>query len=336
MATTLPGCRKVCQSVFFWLAAIFLLKMPRTTHSYNANSGRWCPRVTTRLVSCLQPQWEWSNGRAIHHRKRVFRWKREVAWGCCPGFKGDNCDQECFNCTMLHDVMSRLSATENIVRKFQNEKSSLRHVEPLSLANCNCPRGHKGERGSPGPSGPQGPPGASSGTTGSDTGREGPTGPLGPRGPKGDTGDKGLPGPRGKRGPRRKVSAAEAQKEKEQDKLIADLQSRVQDLEGELALLQGVLNASLKLTDHFDILQKRVVLLEEIFLRLSESDLSQSPLFTRFETLADQNTQSQETDSMTSQNTASKKRHMKSSVTAPQKTSMSSHITAPQKRKPRR
>ena len=42
-----------------------------------------------------------------------------------------------------------------------------------------------------------------------------------------------------------------------------------QELEGELGSLQAVLNASLKLTEQFDILQKRVVLLEEIFLRLS-------------------------------------------------------------------
>ena len=42
-----------------------------------------------------------------------------------------------------------------------------------------------------------------------------------------------------------------------------------QGLEGELWALQGALNASLQLTEQFDILQRRVVLLEDIFLRLS-------------------------------------------------------------------
>ena len=47
------------------------------------------------------------------------------------------------------------------------------------------------------------------------------------------------------------------------------LMNCTQELESELGSLQAVLNASFKLTEQFDILQKRVVLLEEIFLRLS-------------------------------------------------------------------
>nr|KAG5695448.1 hypothetical protein BaRGS_011290 [Batillaria attramentaria] len=95
---------------------------------------------------------------------------------------------------------------------------------------------------------------------------------------------------------------------REQENRVGNLETKVQELEAELSSLQAVLNASLKLTEQFDILQKRVVLLEEIFLRLSETDLGKSSLFTEIQTpLADQSSHGHAPSSMTSQPAATQK-----------------------------
>ncbi|XP_025092270.1 collagen alpha-1(XXVI) chain-like isoform X4 [Pomacea canaliculata] len=275
----------------WWLLTLFLQATDSSGYGTDT-SGKWCPRMHTRLVTCLQPQVDWSNGQAIHLKKRVYRWKKEVQWTCCPGFQGANCDEECFNCTVLSDILSRLSHAELAIKKhFSSSQRSAYHPSSQGASGCKCPAGPKGEKGDKGEQGPpgvpgqKGPPGESPFSQGPSpykqaalAGQPGLQGPPGPKGEPGEPCEPGTPGDRGKKGPRGKPSPTDDYKEKEHSSRVTLLESRVQVLETELNSLQNVLNASLKLADQFDILQKRVILLEEIFLRLSETGLSGSPV----------------------------------------------------------
>ncbi|XP_076452312.1 uncharacterized protein LOC143287954 isoform X2 [Babylonia areolata] len=253
------------QAALAWMAAA-VVGVSRSPHVHASPHRGWCPRVTRRLVPCLQPQWLWSpDGRRVYQkRRRVYRWKKEVQWVCCPGLQGSNCDQECFNCTTIHDVITRLQAAEAFVRSLQYKDAADRQNAPTaSPPTCQCPPGRKGDTG------PKGDPGLPSGGQAGGVGGE--IGPAGPPGPKGDTGERGPPGPRGKRGPRGKPSKAEIKREKEQEKRIAGLESRVQELQEEVAEKQAVLNASIRMAEQFDDLHHRVLLLEQILLHRSDS-----------------------------------------------------------------
>ncbi|XP_069950605.1 uncharacterized protein [Cherax quadricarinatus] len=41
-----------------------------------------------------------------------FKEVQETDYGCCPGFYGDNCDNSCFNCTQIHNLLSRVRTLE--------------------------------------------------------------------------------------------------------------------------------------------------------------------------------------------------------------------------------
>ncbi|PVD31652.1 hypothetical protein C0Q70_07070 [Pomacea canaliculata] len=195
---------------------------------------KWCPRMHTRLVTCLQPQVDWSNGQAIHLKKRVYRWKKEVQWTCCPGFQGANCDEECFNCTVLSDILSRLSHAELAIKKhFSSSQRSAYHPSSQGASGCKCPAGPKGEKGDKGEQGPpgvpgqKGPPGESPFSQGPSpykqaalAGQPGLQGPPGPKGEPGEPCEPGTPGDRGKKGPRGKPSPTDDYKEKGACRLI--------------------------------------------------------------------------------------------------------------------
>ncbi|KAL8584765.1 hypothetical protein ACOMHN_035684 [Nucella lapillus] len=284
-----------------WWSGLTLALLPRTPPSSD-NAGRWCPQVSRRLVACVQPQWLWTpDGRIHQQKKKVYRWKKDVQWSCCPGFQGENCDQQCFHCTMVHDIISRLESAEAVVSSLRYKDAAVKNAGPANVSRCLCPRGPKGDTGPQGPRGPQGhhhglPASMVSEEAGVDDEVEGQrsqgqrsqgrSGPAGPSGPKGDTGERGPPGPRGKRGPRGKPSEAGIKRGQgigrggsrdagppqhhntQYDYMYWNF-VRGQELEGEVAEMQALLNTSGRLSEQFDLLQKRIVHLEDLFLHTS-------------------------------------------------------------------
>ncbi|XP_041347964.1 collagen alpha-1(XXVI) chain-like isoform X2 [Gigantopelta aegis] len=278
--------------------------------SYNDHNGHWCPRVQTRLVTarCVQrTTWDWRSQntyRSVYQPRKytiVYRHVREVKWRCCPGFTGDNCADECFNCGTIDDIKMRLANTESIVRSLtysQSLPNALRSVheskslegaklseesesldESKSLEHCECPagprgpRGPKGERGQTGYPGSPGLPGITQSASARELGPPGPVGPPGlpgPRGPMGPTGKAGSPGKPGKTGARGPPGKTVKEDNSQLALEIEDLTDRIMVLETEIGHLKKELNTSRSLKEHYEILEARIVLLEEIFPKLAE------------------------------------------------------------------
>ncbi|KAK3090032.1 hypothetical protein FSP39_008687 [Pinctada imbricata] len=140
---------------------------------------------------------------------------RETRRGCCPGYEGDKCEKQCFDCDKYHAITSRVKVIERKLDNLPNRTSS----------NGGGGPGQKGEQGARGPRGPAGPKGDAGeagapglpgspgddglpgrdGSPGDDgrrgedglSGPPGPPGKTGPRGRKGDDGIVGIPGPQG-------------------------------------------------------------------------------------------------------------------------------------------
>uniref|UniRef100_A0A0P4W3W6 EMI domain-containing protein n=1 Tax=Scylla olivacea TaxID=85551 RepID=A0A0P4W3W6_SCYOL len=87
--------------------------------------GNFCPYTVSKMVSCkVVNGTETYTGRvAVGQRSRLmtmtrphysitFREVQETAYGCCPGFHGDNCDNRCFNCTQIQHLESRVRTLE--------------------------------------------------------------------------------------------------------------------------------------------------------------------------------------------------------------------------------
>ncbi|XP_014052677.1 collagen alpha-1(XXVI) chain isoform X2 [Salmo salar] len=147
----------------------------------------------------------------------TFRQVTALEWKCCPGFLGDDCKEECMNCTGYADINDRLSMLESkivlleevgpppLLFRYSPDRSSDNEVglgapkpTPITPPAIGLP----GARGLPGPAGPPGvagPPGCT-GVTGL-AGKPGPMGPRGPQGQRGAQGERGVPGPAGPLGP---------------------------------------------------------------------------------------------------------------------------------------
>ncbi|XP_052829110.1 collagen alpha-1(XXVI) chain isoform X3 [Octopus bimaculoides] len=221
-----------------------------TVHAENtghlANTPRWCPYFRSRLMPCLEVSghetylsrnWHHCTGyrcakykcptngngqnRALGGRiaqrpkyRKVYRVRKELAWKCCPGFNGKNCENECFNCTVLETMQNQIKQLET--RLTTNHRSRDCKGCSKDFVNERSYYRVKGERGEPGPPGKDGRPGLA-GRPGA-KGERGPTGPVGMPGRPGDTinrrkdrkpyrvvgppGPPGLPGPPGPPGPR--------------------------------------------------------------------------------------------------------------------------------------
>ncbi|XP_048241197.1 collagen alpha-1(XXVI) chain-like isoform X2 [Haliotis rufescens] len=264
--------------------------------SYGDASGHWCSRVQTRLVSCLQPTWDWHRSRRTEYTSRkytiVYRQLKERKWRCCPGFWGDNCEEECFNCTSIRALKARLDSTESIVRQMTYTHSAPSALKSRDAQACTCPQGPGGERGPEGPrgkTGPQGPPGPPGvtleadperGATRTVIGQAGPVGapglpgtpgPVGPRGEQGPRGELGIAGPKGPPG---KATLQDEQREKAQESRILLLEGKVEYLEGRVLELEGELNSTVDTRKTIDILGDRILLLERIFPKLAELELN--------------------------------------------------------------
>ncbi|XP_070685177.1 collagen alpha-1(XXVI) chain [Pempheris klunzingeri] len=193
----------------------------------------WCQYTVSRTVSCqvhngsetsvqrvLQGcRWPGPCSKVISYRtvirpsfKVTYKQVTALEWRCCPGFVGEECREECMNCTSFTAMNSRINAIESKIKLLQVGRSSLPTVSGLPEGSTDnevdtpqpTPIGPPsylppGGRGAPGPIGPPGPPGAE-GPQGL-AGEAGLPGPIGPKGDRGLSGEIGLPGPPGPPGP---------------------------------------------------------------------------------------------------------------------------------------
>ncbi|XP_068440916.1 collagen alpha-1(XXVI) chain [Clinocottus analis] len=181
----------------------------------------WCQYTVSRTVSCqvlngtessvqrvVQGcRWPGPCTKVISYRtvirpsfKVTYKQVTALEWRCCPGFVGEECREECLNCTSFTDMSSRIDAIESKIQLLGERRSFLRTDNEV-VAPQPTPIGPPAHL-PPGPIGPAGPPG-SAGVPGpaGRAGLPGPTGPRGATGPAGGTGPLGPPGPPGAPGP---------------------------------------------------------------------------------------------------------------------------------------
>lgn len=192
----------------------------------------WCQYTVSRTVTCqvhngtqttvqrvLQGcRWPGPCSKVISYRtvirpsfKVAYKQVTALEWRCCPGFVGEDCREECLNCTSFTDMNSRINAIESKIQLLEEERLTLPVSSSPEGSTDNevdgpqptpiGPPSHlpPGGRGLPGPIGPPGPPGFA-GPPGL-TGRAGLSGPIGSKGEGGQAGVIGLRGPPGPPGP---------------------------------------------------------------------------------------------------------------------------------------
>ncbi|XP_075996935.1 uncharacterized protein col26a1 [Genypterus blacodes] len=191
----------------------------------------WCQYTVSKTVTCQVQngtettvqrvfqgcRWPGPCAKLISYRavvrpsfKVTYRQMTALEWRCCPGFVGEECREECMNCTGFTDMSSRINAIESKMKLLAEGRTSLllrtspkgpgdNEVDGTQPTAIGPPHLPPGSRGPPGPVGPPGTPG-SAGPQGL-SGRAGLPGTTGPRGEKGSAGDVGLRGPPGPPGP---------------------------------------------------------------------------------------------------------------------------------------
>ncbi|KAL6116057.1 uncharacterized protein ACO6RY_00752 [Pungitius sinensis] len=187
----------------------------------------WCQYTVSRTVSCQVHngtetsvqrvfqgcRWPGPCGKVISYRtlirpsfKLTYKQVTALEWRCCPGFVGEECREECLNCTSFTDMNSRINAIESKMKLLGEGHASLPTAGSLSEGSTDnevvAPQPTPIGPPSHPPPGPMGPPGlpGSAGPPGP-AGREGLPGPTGPKGDRGLAGEIGLPGPPGQPGP---------------------------------------------------------------------------------------------------------------------------------------
>ncbi|XP_041733805.1 collagen alpha-1(XXVI) chain-like isoform X2 [Coregonus clupeaformis] len=200
----------------------------------NTQLRNWCQFTVSRTVTCQVRngtettvqrvfqgcRWPGPCSKLISYRTMVrpsykvaYRQVTALEWRCCPGFVGDECREECMNCTGFTDMNIRLNYIESKIKLLDGAGSTSPSFNKSSEGSSDnevytpnpTPMGppshlQPGGRGPPGPIGPPGIPGPA-GEAGV-PGQTGPTGPMGERGIPGEIGLPGLPGPPGPQGPR--------------------------------------------------------------------------------------------------------------------------------------
>ncbi|KAJ8256308.1 hypothetical protein COCON_G00184600 [Conger conger] len=187
----------------------------------SAHRRNWCQYTVSKMVSCQVHngteklvqrlfqtcRWPGPCANLISYRtvirptyRAAYRHVTMLEWRCCPGFLGDDCSQECMNCSSYTDMNNRLNIIESKILLLEEagpppanglpQGSTDNEVDtpsptPLPLPTVGLP----GVRGPPGPMGPSGIPGSS-----------GPPGPKGEIGPVGMPGLMGAPGLKGETG----------------------------------------------------------------------------------------------------------------------------------------
>ncbi|KAL0994450.1 hypothetical protein UPYG_G00122420 [Umbra pygmaea] len=193
----------------------------------NTARRNWCQYTVSKTVSCQvhngtetlvqrvfqSCRWPGPCSNLISYRTLVrpsyrlmYRQVTALEWRCCPGFLGNNCREECMNCTGYADINERLSVLESKMMLLEEAGASpvLFNISPDGSSDneVGAPKptpypfhsvGRPGARGPPGPAGPPGETGL--------PGKPGPIGPRGPEGQRGAPGNRGVPGPVGPSGP---------------------------------------------------------------------------------------------------------------------------------------
>ncbi|XP_058489661.1 collagen alpha-1(XXVI) chain isoform X1 [Solea solea] len=193
----------------------------------------WCQYTVSKTVTCQVHngtettvqrvfqgcRWPGPCSKVVSYRtlirpsfKVAYKQVTTLEWRCCPGFVGEECREECMNCTSFTDMNSRIYAIESKIRLLEEGRSSMPTVNSLPAGSTDNevdapkptpvgPPSHlpPGGIGPPGPIGTPGLPG-SAGPVGP-SGKPGVPGPIGPKGDRGSPGEIGLPGPPGPPGP---------------------------------------------------------------------------------------------------------------------------------------
>ncbi|KAG1970429.1 EMI domain-containing protein [Pimephales promelas] len=207
-------------------AAIYQVpvRLQRTVSEHNTLNRNRCQYTVQKTVSCQTQngtetvvqrlfqscRWPGPCANLISYRTLVrpvyrvtYRKITSLEWRCCPGFHGEDCREECMNCTSYADVKERLGVIEAqimLLRDAEAPPLPLSSQSPERTADNEVDRAHPspktpnaigrpGPKGQPGPVGLPGPPGFS--------GKPGLMGPRGPQGLQGPPGERGLPGPPG-------------------------------------------------------------------------------------------------------------------------------------------
>nr|XP_005172779.1 collagen alpha-1(XXVI) chain-like [Danio rerio] len=218
----------------FKATAVYQLpvRLQRTVSEHNTGANtalnrNWCQFTVQKTVSCQTQngtetvvqrlfqscRWPGPCTNLISYRTLVrpvyrvtYRKITSLEWRCCPGFHGEDCKEECMNCTGYADIKERLSVIEAQIMLLRDAEAPLLPLSsqsPERTADNEVDRTHAspvapnaiGRIGLPGPIGPPGPPGPP-GLTGF-TGQPGSIGPRGAQGLQGPPGERGLPGPPG-------------------------------------------------------------------------------------------------------------------------------------------
>ncbi|XP_053562238.1 collagen alpha-1(XXVI) chain [Bombina bombina] len=224
-----------------------------------SNRRNWCQFTVTRTVSCQVQngsetmvqrvyqscRWPGPCTNLVSYRthlrplyKLSYRTVTTLEWRCCPGFIGNNCEEECMNCTRLAAIVERINNLEAKVITLEASEKVSENDLPITRSTATWNEdflpdaiplmspgtlfrksvkhqpGSKGDaeekrtRGLPGIPGPPGSNGlvglpGSKGERGQigAIGPIGPPGPVGPQGPRGSPGENGTPGPPGPPGP---------------------------------------------------------------------------------------------------------------------------------------
>ncbi|XP_056127524.1 collagen alpha-1(XXVI) chain [Rhinichthys klamathensis goyatoka] len=220
-------------------AAIYQVpvRLQRTVSEHNTGANTFnrnrCQYTVQKTVSCQTQngtetvvqrlfqscRWPGPCANLISYRTLVrpvyrvtYRKITSLEWRCCPGFHGEDCREECMNCTGYADVKERLSVIEAQIMLLKDAEAPplpLSSQSPERTADNEVDRAHPspitpnaigrpGPKGQPGPVGIPGPPGPPGplGKIGF-SGKPGPMGPRGPQGLRGPPGERGLPGPPG-------------------------------------------------------------------------------------------------------------------------------------------
>ncbi|KAM9441653.1 uncharacterized protein ACWYII_014035 [Salvelinus alpinus] len=196
----------------------------------NIHLRNWCQYTVLRTVKCQVHngtettvqrvfqgcRWPGPCSKVISYRtvvrpsyKVAYRQVTAREWRCCPGFVGDECREECMNCTGFTDINNRVNFIESKIKLLEGagspspsfNNSTEGSSDNVMYTPTPTPIGspstlHPGGRGPPGPIGSPGIPGPAG-----EAGVPGPTGPTGPTGERGRPGEIGLPGLPGPPGP---------------------------------------------------------------------------------------------------------------------------------------
>ncbi|XP_072320135.1 uncharacterized protein col26a1 [Eucyclogobius newberryi] len=189
----------------------------------------WCQYTVSKTVTCQvhngtetsvqrvvqSCRWPGPCSKVVSYRtiirpsfKTAYKQVIALEWRCCPGFAGEECREECLNCTTYCQMNNRIDNIESKIKSLEDGLPLQPTVKSLSSGSAdNEVYAHhptpsylpSASSGSPGPMGPPGPPGPA-GPAGP-AGRSGLPGVIGPRGHRGIAGEKGVPGSQGVPGP---------------------------------------------------------------------------------------------------------------------------------------